>query len=114
MNLSKSGGSLSFGRRGARYTVGARGRRSTVGIPGTGLFYSTTSGSRRDKGKKKSAALRRKRDRFPELLRTLRYERALVYDDLGQSKRARSEFEKLYAEKPDYEGVASRLGLAFD
>lgn len=43
LNLSKSGGSLSFGRRGARYTVGPRGRRTTFGIPGTGLFYTTTS-----------------------------------------------------------------------
>ncbi|MCH7751686.1 MAG: DUF4236 domain-containing protein, partial [Planctomycetes bacterium] len=43
LNLSKSGGSRSFGRRGARYTVGPRGRRTTFGIPGTGLFYTTTS-----------------------------------------------------------------------
>ena len=52
LNLSKSGGSLSFGPRGAKYTIGPRGRRATVGIPGTGLFYTTTgSKSRRtDKG----------------------------------------------------------------
>ncbi len=56
-------------------------------------------------------ALRRKKDRSDELLRALRYERALVYEDLGQHKRARSEFEKLYAEAPDYEDVAKRLGL---
>ena len=48
LNLSKSGGSLSFGPRGAKYTIGLRGRRTTVGIPGTGLFYtSTSSGSRK-------------------------------------------------------------------
>jgi len=49
LNLSKSSGSLSFGPRGAKYTVGSRGRRATVGIPGTGLFYttSTSKGSRR-------------------------------------------------------------------
>ena len=48
LNLSKSGGSLSFGPRGAKYTVGPRGRRATVGIPGTGLFYTqTASGGRR-------------------------------------------------------------------
>ncbi|RLB89438.1 MAG: DUF4236 domain-containing protein, partial [Deltaproteobacteria bacterium] len=56
-------------------------------------------------------ALRRKKDRCEELLRALRYERALVYEDLGQHKRARSELEKLYAEAPDYEDVAARLGL---
>jgi len=48
LNLSKSGGSLSFGPRGAKYTIGPRGRRATVGIPGTGLFYTqTSSGGRR-------------------------------------------------------------------
>ncbi|MBW1999913.1 MAG: DUF4236 domain-containing protein [Deltaproteobacteria bacterium] len=56
-------------------------------------------------------ALRRKKDRSEELLRALRYERALVYEDLGQHKRARSEFERLYAEAPDYEDVAARLEL---
>jgi hypothetical protein len=55
--------------------------------------------------------LRRKKDRSEELLRALRYDRALVYGDLGQHKRARSELEKLYAEAPDYEDVAARLGL---
>ena len=58
-----------------------------------------------------TGALRRKKGRSEELLRALRYERALVYDDLGQRRRARSEFEKLYAEDPDYEDVAARLGL---
>ncbi|NSW87413.1 MAG: DUF4236 domain-containing protein [Syntrophobacteraceae bacterium] len=44
LNLSKSGGSLSFGPRGAKFTVGPRGKRVTVGLPGTGLFYTTTLG----------------------------------------------------------------------
>ena len=56
-------------------------------------------------------ALRRKKDRSDELLRALRYERARVYEELGQRKRARSELEKLYAESPDYEDVATRLGI---
>jgi hypothetical protein len=34
-----------------------------------------------------------------------------VYEELGQQKRARSEFEKVYAEEPGYEDVAERLGL---
>ena len=59
-------------------------------------------------------ALRRKKGRSEELLRALRYERALVYEALGQHRRARSEFEKLYAEAPDYEDVAGRLGLGED
>ncbi len=58
-----------------------------------------------------TTALRRKKGRSAELLRAIRYERALVYEDLGQHRRARSEFEKLYAEAPDYEDVAVRLEL---
>jgi len=41
LNLSKTGGSLSFGVRGAHFTVGPHGKRITAGIPGTGLFYTT-------------------------------------------------------------------------
>ena len=40
-NLSKTGGSFSFGIRGARITFGRTGIRKTVGIPGTGLYYTT-------------------------------------------------------------------------
>jgi len=58
-----------------------------------------------------TGTLRRKKGRSEELLRALRYERALVYDDLGHRRRARSELEKLYAEDPDYKDVAVRLGL---
>lgn len=56
-------------------------------------------------------ALSRKKGRSEELRRTLRYERALVYEDLGRHKRSRSELEKIYAEAPDYEDVAVRLGV---
>lgn len=59
LNLSKSGGSLSVGRRGARYTMGSRGRRTTFGIPGTGLFYTTTS-SGSSKKRKRGTGRRRK------------------------------------------------------
>ncbi|MFQ5480942.1 MAG: DUF4236 domain-containing protein [Thermodesulfobacteriota bacterium] len=55
--------------------------------------------------------LRRKKDRPDDLLLAIRYERALVYDGLGQKKRARKDLEKIYAEAPDYEDVATRLGL---
>ncbi|MFQ5644748.1 MAG: hypothetical protein ACE5FQ_13775 [Thiogranum sp.] len=58
-----------------------------------------------------TGALRRKKDRIGDLLRAIRYERIQVYEDLGQHRRARSELEKLYAEAPDYENVAPRLGL---
>ncbi len=56
-------------------------------------------------------ALRRRRDRPAELLRALRYERGLAYSELGERTRARRDFERLYAQDPDYEDVAARLGL---
>lgn len=56
-----------------------------------------------------TSTLRRQKDRPEELLRALRYERALVYEGQGQAKKARTEFEKIYAEDPNYEDVATRL-----
>jgi len=58
-----------------------------------------------------TAACRKKKDREAELLRAIRYERACVYEYLGNKSQARREFEKLYAEDPALEGVADRLGL---
>lgn len=43
VNISKSGPSLTFGRRGIHYTIGRRGNRATVGAPGTGLSYTRYS-----------------------------------------------------------------------
>lgn len=58
-----------------------------------------------------TAGLRCRKDRRMEVLNALRYERALVYLELKQKQRARSELETLYATAPDYEDVAERLGL---
>ncbi len=58
-----------------------------------------------------SETLRRTADRPVELLRALRYERALAYDAAGQPKRARLDLERLYAEAPAYADVAVRLGM---
>ena len=59
LNLSKSGGSFSFGPRGSKYTVGGRGQRFTVGLPGTGLFYTTSMATgRKSAGRRKSAKSR--------------------------------------------------------
>ena len=58
-----------------------------------------------------TAAGRKKKGCNSELLRAIRYERACVYEDLGQATRARREFKKLYAEDPSFEDVAERLGL---
>lgn len=54
-------------------------------------------------------ALRRTKDRSPELLRAIRYERALAYEEMGQRARARTEFGRIYAEDPGYEDVATRV-----
>lgn len=41
VNLSKSGPSVSFGKKGLRQTISASGRSTTtVGIPGTGVYYT--------------------------------------------------------------------------
>src|SRR5207249_11878548 len=45
VNLSRSGPSLSVGVRGAHVTVGRRGVTRTVGVPGTGLFWTSRTGT---------------------------------------------------------------------
>jgi tetratricopeptide (TPR) repeat protein len=57
-----------------------------------------------------TVAARRKKDRPPELLRAVRYERALSYADVGRKAQARREFARLHAEDPDLADVAERLG----
>lgn len=50
INLSKSGIGYSVGTKGARITKSAKGKtRATVGIPGTGLSYSKSIGSKKKK-----------------------------------------------------------------
>ena len=58
-----------------------------------------------------TATLRKKKGRTESLLLAVRYERALVYEALGQDRRARNDLENLYADAPGYEDVANRLGL---
>ena len=40
LNLSKSGGSFSFGSKGFTINLGPKGTRGTVGLPGSGISYS--------------------------------------------------------------------------
>jgi len=57
LNLAKRGGSVSFGPRGGKLTVGgSRGTRLTAGIPGTGLYYTQTTGSGRGRSAPDSAS----------------------------------------------------------
>ena len=41
LNLSKRGGSLSFGGRGATMNISKKGVRDTFSVPGTGISYQT-------------------------------------------------------------------------
>lgn len=45
LNLSKSGGSISLGRKGAMVNVGRGHETVSLGIPGTGIGYRTSAGS---------------------------------------------------------------------
>ncbi len=56
-------------------------------------------------------ALRRRKDRAETLLRQLRYERAVLYDQVGRKAQARRELERVYAEDPGLKDVRKRLGL---
>ncbi|TVQ96845.1 MAG: DUF4236 domain-containing protein, partial [Desulfovibrionales bacterium] len=59
-----------------------------------------------------TAALRRTKDRSRDLLLALRYERALVYAEMNQLKRSRTELEKIYALDPEYGDVRERLKVS--
>ena len=49
LNFSKSGVSTSFGTRGARVTVGKNRVTSSIGIPGTGIYYRTSTSRKKSK-----------------------------------------------------------------
>ena len=57
-------------------------------------------------------ALRKTKGRSDELLLSLRYERAIAYERLGEHGRARKDLELIYADNPRYEDVAYRLGIS--
>jgi len=56
-------------------------------------------------------ANRRHKDRPEALMRQIRYDRAMLYSQVGRKAQARREFERLYAADPSYEDVAEQLGL---
>lgn len=59
-----------------------------------------------------SAGLKRTAKRNPDLLKEVRYDRAALYEAAGQAARARTDWEKLYAEDPRYRDVAAHLRIA--
>jgi tetratricopeptide (TPR) repeat protein len=54
-------------------------------------------------------ALAKTAKRDPDLLATVRYDRALAFEGVGQKARARADFERLYANDPGYRDVRERL-----
>ncbi len=59
LNFSKTGISISFGVKGAKFTKTIIGKkkgdeRVTVGIPGSGLYYTKTTRKRKPKNKKEN------------------------------------------------------------
>lgn len=56
-----------------------------------------------------SLALRRKKDRPLSLLHELLYERGEIYEELNQKARAKSSFEKIYMEDPNFKDVSQKL-----
>ena len=54
-------------------------------------------------------ANRRRKDRPQDLLLQIRYDRALLYEQVGRRAQARREFERLYAADPRFEDVCARL-----
>ncbi len=54
-------------------------------------------------------ALKKKKGRGPRLIRDALYWRAISYQRLGKTAQAGREFQKIYAEDPDFRDVAQRL-----
>jgi tetratricopeptide (TPR) repeat protein len=55
------------------------------------------------------AALAKTAARDTQLLAAVRYDRAVAYESAGQTARARSDYERLFAMDPDYRDVKVRL-----
>ena len=48
VNIGKKSGSISLGAKGARHTISTTGRKTTsIGVPGTGIGYVSSSGSKK-------------------------------------------------------------------
>lgn len=51
LNLNKRSAGISFGTKGARYSINSNGRKTaSVGIPGTGLYWTQSTGGTNKKG----------------------------------------------------------------
>lgn len=55
LNFNKNSTGVTFGGKGVHYTVNSKGKRTkSIGIPGTGLYYSTTSTKKANNKKSKT------------------------------------------------------------
>jgi tetratricopeptide (TPR) repeat protein len=54
-------------------------------------------------------ALKKKKDRDPDLLNEAAYWRAVSYESIGKKSQASKDFQKLYAEAPNFRDVAQRI-----
>lgn len=59
-----------------------------------------------------TTALAKTSNREGRLLNAVRYDRAIVLEQLGQPKRARDDLERVYAVDPEFEDVKERLAAA--
>ena len=92
LTVTKTGFGVTAGPKGAHYSVHSLGQRTVTAA--TDAF--------RD-------ALRKTVHRDPGLLKAVRYDRALAFEQLGQRARATADLERLYAADPGYEDVRARL-----
>lgn len=57
LNLNKKSAGITFGGKGAHFTMNTKGKNTTsVGVPGTGLYYSSTSGGGNSVGKQSGSS----------------------------------------------------------
>ena len=56
-----------------------------------------------------TSALAKTSNREARLINAVRYDRAIVLEQLGQAKRARDDLERVYAADPEFEDVKERL-----
>lgn len=57
LNLNKKSAGITFGGKGAHFTMNTKGKNTTsVGVPGTGLYYTSTSGGGNSGGKQSGSS----------------------------------------------------------